>query len=855
MKKTLIKYTTIPSHLYVRRHADDQLSRIVEEMQRPGYVLVARQMGKTNLLLNAKRVLENENRLFAYVDLSNSFVEERDCYRFIIDSIVEPNEEKLVGVYKKISEIRSENYPAHSEYERSLRAILKGFLGNLIIVLDEIDALRSASYSDNIFAKIRSNYFARTNYPELNRLTYILSGVVEPTDLIKDKDKSPFNIGEKIYLDDFTFSEYKDFIERSGLKLSDDILELIFLWANGNPRLTFDICSEVEDLLSANAHVAPDDVNGLILKKYLTTFDVAPVDHIRELIKSNRLLRQAVYAIKSGRYEDVSDEDKQRLYLYGIIGSNFNEKTVIKNKIIDQSLSLEWIESVNRQSQDVLIYGLECVDSKKYKEAVEVLSTCLESEKITQENIDVCNYNIGYCNFMLGDFEAAADIFRKEFRLERLSRSAKFYLGLCYMKRGQAPEGVLLFDELVKHEVMDYAYCNALLNLGSYHLDDSPELALNLFDKLVSLDGIRTLGAEEWAASKAIAHYYKHKIYYKAQKYSEALAELRFAKEAASNKQNVELLYCEYLCSKVENRENLKVLVESIINGRLRFDDSVAAPISFTENSVVQYLAALYTEGENILFDELMEYSLSNLFDDRVNRGDLLFAVARNQEDVLVKASICKLVLAEVAVLKRDFYKYQVYSNVSYSLLISGYESQESRLAFSGYVNLFVDMNPTIGFVDVVNFALGIQNIYHSGDAREALRCCVIFIERVNDLEADLQRESFIFFYWASMLYNQNGDVNNARFFAKKTIDCIDKFGFSGSALFHEGSVKSLYNEASVLMARLSAKMPIIRGEKYGRNDVVTVKYIDGEIIKKGKYKKFESDILHGRCQIIERDV
>ena len=46
MEKRLKKYTSIPPHLYVNRKADEQLNRIVDEMQRPGYVLVARQMGK-----------------------------------------------------------------------------------------------------------------------------------------------------------------------------------------------------------------------------------------------------------------------------------------------------------------------------------------------------------------------------------------------------------------------------------------------------------------------------------------------------------------------------------------------------------------------------------------------------------------------------------------------------------------------------------------------------------------------------------------------------------------------------------------------------------------------------------------
>jgi hypothetical protein len=247
MEKVLKKYTTIPEHLYVEREADIQLSSIINEMQRPGYVLVARQMGKTNLLFNAKRTLENKDRLFVYVDLSNLYENERECYRNIINNIIEPNIDLFEPLEDKIEKIRIKNLPPHNEYSRSLRTVLNFFKGDVVIILDEIDALKSIDYSDNIFAQIRSNYFSRTNFPVFERLTYVLSGVIEPTELIKDRNKSPFNIGDKIYLDDFTKTEHNVFITKSRLIIDQNLSDEIYKWTNGNPRLTFDICSKIED--------------------------------------------------------------------------------------------------------------------------------------------------------------------------------------------------------------------------------------------------------------------------------------------------------------------------------------------------------------------------------------------------------------------------------------------------------------------------------------------------------------------------------------------------------------------------------------------------------------------------------
>ena len=249
MEKILKKYKTIPEYLYVKRNADRQLEQIISDMESPGYVLVARQMGKTNLLFNAERNLENEKRIFTYIDLSNLFEEERNCYRNIIDNVIEQNEKYLEQIEPRIKEIRGSDLEPHKEYTRSLRAILNCFPGDIIIILDEVDALRSINYSDHIFAQIRSTYFQRRPFPEYCRLTYILSGVIEPTDLIKDKNKSPFNIGEKIYLNDFTIHEHNEFITKSQLNIDRNISDYIFFWTNGNPRLTFDICSEIENYI------------------------------------------------------------------------------------------------------------------------------------------------------------------------------------------------------------------------------------------------------------------------------------------------------------------------------------------------------------------------------------------------------------------------------------------------------------------------------------------------------------------------------------------------------------------------------------------------------------------------------
>ncbi|MDB5014311.1 MAG: hypothetical protein JWQ25_2513, partial [Daejeonella sp.] len=251
MSKILKPYTIIPSDLYVQRDADKQLKNIIDDMGRPGYVLVSRQMGKTNLLLNAKRSFETENDVFVYIDLSNSFKDARSCFENIIDIAIESAEEKFKDISIFIKERRKElvDTPPHKQHTSELRMLLQCLNGGkMVIILDEIDGLTKTNYSDEIFSQIRSSYFAsRVNYKEFFNLTYLLSGVVEPSEIIKDSQISPFNIGQKIFLNDFSREEFDQFLIKSQLNLEANSRDRIYYWTNGNPRMTWDICSEVEN--------------------------------------------------------------------------------------------------------------------------------------------------------------------------------------------------------------------------------------------------------------------------------------------------------------------------------------------------------------------------------------------------------------------------------------------------------------------------------------------------------------------------------------------------------------------------------------------------------------------------------
>ncbi len=126
----------------------------------------------------------------------------------------------------------------------------------LIVFLDEVDAVRSLPFStDEFFATIRECYNRRVQDPAFDGLTFCLLGVASPSDLIRDVRTTPFNIGRRIDLEDFTEAEAAPL--RLGFRLGDpgraaladadawSILRRILYWTGGQPYLTQRLCQTV----------------------------------------------------------------------------------------------------------------------------------------------------------------------------------------------------------------------------------------------------------------------------------------------------------------------------------------------------------------------------------------------------------------------------------------------------------------------------------------------------------------------------------------------------------------------------------------------------------------------------------
>jgi hypothetical protein len=192
---------------YVERQADTDL---FDGLMRGEfcYVLTSRQMGKSSLMNRTAVRLRAAGVAVAILDLTaigqNLSVEQ--WYDGLLGRL---------GRSLDLEEEAEEYWLAHERQSPLVRwmgalqqIVLPRCPGRLVIFIDEIDAVRSLPFStDEFFAAIRECYNRRTEEPEFARLSFCLLGVATPSDLIQDTRTTPFNIGRRIELTDFTPAE------------------------------------------------------------------------------------------------------------------------------------------------------------------------------------------------------------------------------------------------------------------------------------------------------------------------------------------------------------------------------------------------------------------------------------------------------------------------------------------------------------------------------------------------------------------------------------------------------------------------------------------------------------------------
>jgi hypothetical protein len=249
--------TDCPS--YVERRADRELYDALNHHEFC-YILTSRQMGKSSLMIRTVHRLRQEGTRAVVLDLTatGSNLTAEQWYLGLLDRLGEQlGLEDELEAYWEAHRARG---PLHRWMGALREVVLTRLSAPLVIFIDEIDAVRSLPFStDEFFAAIRECYNRRADEERFRSLTFCLLGVAAPSDLIQDTRLTPFNIGHRIELTDFTPQEAAplaaglDVREEERAKKEEShadaqhLLSRILYWTDGHPYLTQRLCAAVAE--------------------------------------------------------------------------------------------------------------------------------------------------------------------------------------------------------------------------------------------------------------------------------------------------------------------------------------------------------------------------------------------------------------------------------------------------------------------------------------------------------------------------------------------------------------------------------------------------------------------------------
>ncbi|MBD2510689.1 AAA-like domain-containing protein, partial [Nostoc muscorum FACHB-395] len=321
------------------------------------YVLNSRQSGKSSLRVRTMQRLRDDGVQCAAVDLSAGGIQNvppEQWYADLIDTLIDSFGLDLdFGDWWEANQLNS----LVTRFRKFLEEVLLVEVQeNIVIFIDEIDSVLSLNFpTDDFFALIRACYNKRVDNLEYNRLTFCLLGVASPSNLISDKQRTPFNIGKAISLKGFQLHEAEPLEKGLQGKFNNPqaVIQEILQWTGGQPFLAQKLCQfMVEESEQENPRSVEQVVRSRIIENWESLDEP---EHLRTI--QARILRdeqRAGYLLELYQQVRIAEEQSQviadetleqsELQLSGLVVRQQGHLRIY-NQIYREIFNLNWIEA------------------------------------------------------------------------------------------------------------------------------------------------------------------------------------------------------------------------------------------------------------------------------------------------------------------------------------------------------------------------------------------------------------------------------------------------------------------------------------------------------------------------------
>ena len=228
------------SPFYVRRPSDTIAENCLDEAERTTIIRGPQQIGKSSLLARLHARAQALGRKSYYVDfrlVNGRHLHDLDhLFRYLARQM-----QRALGIATDPRKVWDEYGDATANMTEYLEDfILKPAKTPVHVIFDEADRLFVVPYRDDFFSTVRGwHNLPATNPAFNNKLCVIIGHSDTPTRWIQDINRSPFNVGTSITVENFEMAEIEELNRRYGSPIVDKRdLRWLLDFLGGHPRLT-----------------------------------------------------------------------------------------------------------------------------------------------------------------------------------------------------------------------------------------------------------------------------------------------------------------------------------------------------------------------------------------------------------------------------------------------------------------------------------------------------------------------------------------------------------------------------------------------------------------------------------------